>query len=264
MAEGFIALFKPAGFHSTILASQKEMPRNPDEEPSLLSWIYSQPPSESWREVLQEGWESGAPEPRGMAMAATELGMLSRLDRDTSGIVVFATHLEAYKEAKALQGLDRLQKSYRFIASSRDPLGSGGGLEGSRPLEYPLDLPGLLAEGKEFKITSRFRSFGPRGSRVACLGLTEGTEKEKRAAAGVYKTTLRFLGSHETAVLGEAMIHRGFRHQIRAHLAWSGYPIVGDALYGGPAAERMYLEAFAVELQRLRAPSLKFDLAMET
>ena len=30
------------------------------------------------------------------------------------------------------------------------------------------------------------------------------------------------------------MIHRGARHQIRAHLAWAEAPIAGDAVYGGP------------------------------
>jgi 23S rRNA pseudouridine1911/1915/1917 synthase len=32
-------------------------------------------------------------------------------------------------------------------------------------------------------------------------------------------------------------IRRGFRHQIRCHLAWLGYPILGDPLYGLQTAE---------------------------
>ena len=28
-------------------------------------------------------------------------------------------------------------------------------------------------------------------------------------------------------------IHRGFRHQIRCHLTWAGFPILNDSLYGG-------------------------------
>ncbi|WP_138774300.1 pseudouridine synthase family protein [Desulfohalovibrio reitneri] len=32
--------------------------------------------------------------------------------------------------------------------------------------------------------------------------------------------------------LVEARIHKGARHQIRAHLAWLGHPILGDAVYG--------------------------------
>ncbi len=40
----------------------------------------------------------------------------------------------------------------------------------------------------------------------------------------------------------------GRSHQIRVHLAAIGHPIVGDALYGGPAAPRLMLHACALRL----------------
>jgi 23S rRNA pseudouridine1911/1915/1917 synthase len=50
-------------------------------------------------------------------------------------------------------------------------------------------------------------------------------------------------------VLCRARILRGFRHQIRCHLAWLGFPILHDSLYGG-AGEGVLA---------LRACSLSFD-----
>jgi 23S rRNA pseudouridine1911/1915/1917 synthase len=48
-------------------------------------------------------------------------------------------------------------------------------------------------------------------------------------------------------------IRRGFRHQIRCHLAWLGFPITGDALYGGlPAPETA--AGIALRARTLRFP----------
>jgi 23S rRNA-/tRNA-specific pseudouridylate synthase len=40
----------------------------------------------------------------------------------------------------------------------------------------------------------------------------------------------------------------GRTHQLRVHLAHLNHPILGDTLYNGPAAERLYLHAQSLEL----------------
>ena len=48
----------------------------------------------------------------------------------------------------------------------------------------------------------------------------------------------------------------GRRHQVRSGMAFIGYPLVGDTLYGGPEHGRIMLHAWAVmiEKRRIEAP----------
>ena len=46
----------------------------------------------------------------------------------------------------------------------------------------------------------------------------------------------------------EAKLWTGRTHQIRVHLSQSGLPILGDVLYGGRAAERIFLHALSLDL----------------
>ena len=65
-------------------------------------------------------------------------------------------------------------------------------------------------------ITSYFRSFGPGGRSVRPV------VSNKRNIAGRVYTTMVEKESENSL---RCTITRGFRHQIRAHLAWAGYPI---------------------------------------
>ena len=136
-----------------------------------------------------------------------EGGTLHRLDTATSGLVVFARTQEMYDYLRTIQQQDLFEKTY-----SADTFES-------------TDLKGpdlSVTDDGEFKIVSYFRSFG-KGSKAV-----RPTQDIKRADTPVlYTTTVTKSGERFTCT-----ITRGFRHQIRAHLAWIGHPIKGDALYG--------------------------------
>ena len=48
-----------------------------------------------------------------------------------------------------------------------------------------------------------------------------------------YKTNILEASSSGKTRCFRIRIVRGFRHQIRCHLSWLGYPILNDGLYGG-------------------------------
>lgn len=137
---------------------------------------------------------------------------LHRLDRVTSGVVLFARTRDAAAELGRAFAEGRVSKQYRAVVSPppRDDAFEVTGFLG-RVLDaarYRFALrddpaPGFRVSRSRFTVIARD---GDRAS-VACEPLT------------------------------------GRTHQLRVHLAAVGAPIVGDALYGGVAAERVLLHA---------------------
>jgi 23S rRNA pseudouridine1911/1915/1917 synthase len=138
------------------------------------------------------------PECAALGRSPGDAGLLQRLDRGTSGAVLVARTEAAYAALSRLQRDGRIEKAY--LALVRDP---------GSPLLAKIDAP--------------LGPAGPRGGR-------------SRAAADgrPARTALEVLDGRDGFLLVRAAIHRGARHQIRAHLAELGAPIAGDAAYGGP------------------------------
>jgi 23S rRNA pseudouridine1911/1915/1917 synthase len=125
-----------------------------------------------------------------------EGGVLHRLDYETQGLMLVA------RTQDALNALAAQQSAGLFIK------------------EYSALVHGALVSAIPQVIKSDFRPFGPGRKAVRpVLGGTYHTEIFGTEPCGEYT---RF----------DLRIWRGFRHQIRCHLAWLGYPIVNDALYG--------------------------------
>lgn len=150
-----------------------------------------------------------------------EGGIIHRLDTPTSGIVLASRNQETYDYLVKLQKEDKIVKRYRALVSKQSNM-----LSSFPPFPYSFNSGKMV-------ITSSFRSYGKRGASVRPLLNSETRE---------YKTIVE--KEKEDSFI--CTITRGFRHQIRCHLSWSGYPIIGDSKYGGKENEKLMLEAISI------------------
>ncbi|MFP3089305.1 RNA pseudouridine synthase [Treponema sp. TIM-1] len=168
---------------------------------------------------------------------ANEGGLLHRLDYETEGLVLFA------KTQGAMDAIARQQREGLFTKEY------GALSRGSRE-ELPGFPPALIWRGTHaqtppaggaipgpapFTLQSAFRPFGP--GRREVRPVVPGGGKLRRGIAldqgKPYKTEVLEVIPWEDQVYFRLEIHRGFRHQIRCHLAWLGYAILNDKTYGG-------------------------------
>ncbi len=129
-----------------------------------------------------------------------------RLDRETSGVMLFAVHRDANRALGAMFQERRVKKEYLVW------------VEGS-------------PEWEEF---TAIDDIGRKGSRYVSCARGLGKKAETRFAV---------LRREEGRSFLRAKPLTGRTHQIRLHLAACGHPVLGDIRYGGKAAERLYLHA---------------------
>lgn len=146
------------------------------------------------------------PEIAGIGHRPREPGVIHRLDTLTSGLVIVARTRDAFERLVHALRAGEIEKRYLAVVSA--------GL----PPSGAVDLP-LAPDPK-----SRHRV------RVATA------KSGYRKAAETRYRVLREGGGY---ALVELAAHRAFRHQVRAHLAAIGHPIVGDRVYGGPLDPRL-------------------------
>jgi 23S rRNA pseudouridine1911/1915/1917 synthase len=130
-----------------------------------------------------------------------------RIDRDTSGLVLFAKDRETHRNLSAAFEKREVKKQYVAVICGRPPWA-----------ETACELP-----------------------------LVPGGDKRHRTIIDRYRgkpslTRFRFLGGAGNYGVVEALPETGRTHQIRAHLSSLGYPVACDPLYG--AEKPVFLSSF--------------------
>jgi 23S rRNA pseudouridine1911/1915/1917 synthase len=123
-------------------------------------------------------------------------GLVHRLDKDTSGLLVVARTVEAHTALVAALAAHEVTREYLAIVT--------GAMTGGGTVDEPI---------------GRHRT-----QRVRMAVRADG-----RPAVTHYRVVQRF----RTHTLVRVTLETGRTHQIRVHLAHIGYPTVGDPLYGG-------------------------------
>jgi 23S rRNA pseudouridine1911/1915/1917 synthase len=153
-------------------------------------------------QLLAEKLAGGEPE---------RAGIVHRLDRDTSGLMVVARSEEAHRRLQAALSARRIEREYLALVEGRPPSRTG-------TVEAPI--------GRDPRVRTRM-AVGGAGAREARTRFTL-----ERALATTSLLTL--------------LLETGRTHQIRVHLQAIGHPVAGDPEYGRAGLlglERQFLHA---------------------
>jgi len=147
-----------------------------------------------------------------------------RLDRNTSGIVVFAKNLISLHELEELfKDKEEIVKTYSALVY--------GNLQGKYELDYPLKKDSNSGLVKVCPISQGGKS---------ALSIVEDDKH------------------YDDFTLVNVKLITGRTHQIRVHLSKFGYPVVGDAKYGNFKINKEIRDLYKFENQFLHARSLEF------
>jgi len=201
--KNFLVINKPSG----LITHQKNLD---DKQPSVVDWIVKNYPE--LKDVGEPFIASGHLVPRA--------GIVHRLDKDTSGLLLITKNNEAFFYFKNLFQTRKMKKSYIALVLGKPREAKG-------TISSPLGRIGLKRTTKII------------GKKII----------DKKEAETEYKIVKNF----KNFTLLELKPLTGRTHQLRVHLNSIGHPIAGDTIYGFkkqpslPELNRLFPHAYRLE-----------------
>jgi len=174
-----------------------------------------------------------------------EYGLLHRIDTQTKGLLLIATEQAFYDYMNEEQKEGRFLKYYKAICIENQ--NNTDKLEGFPPIDPHFHIK--LLENNKITIQSYFRNYGSNKQSVRPV-TAESSKiiKNKIGKLKLYSTEIQLSkvinDDNKKKYQFICKIKAGYRHQVRAHLCWLGFPICGDMLYNPADKEKcMQFEA---------------------
>ena len=201
--QNIVVVDKPAGI--------QVHPGHLNEKDTLTNWLIAKYPDSAQVYDDSEG-------------AWMRPGIVHRLDKDTSGVMVIAKNKESFANLKRLFHDRGVEKTYIALAKGIFDKKSG-----------VIDKPIARAASYRKQVIAR---------------------KNTKTIVREAETCYRILGENGKISLVELKPKTGRMHQIRVHLASIGHPILGDGLYGDKkppdkGIKRHMLHAFCLKFEYL-------------
>ena len=169
------------------------------------------------------------------------VGIMHRLDRETSGVILFTKTRTINKAVHDMfESHDFVKKYCAVCCDKRNASGKRG------------------TNGENFTVEKYIGRISKKSETCKWGSLSEKN-------GGLYsKTDFKFCGEFsydgKNYLVVECTLYTGRTHQIRVHLSEAGLPLLGDGLYGGDRADRIYLHACRLACSTQKSSKLNFDV----